>query len=191
MKTSKRPLEISIERHRCRGARMPLGAFLAWGILGLVLGVTALPRPILAQESDGSDLPCSDLRSDSESQNQESELIEWNGIAGMFFPMATARLILCEVRELRLRQRSENLDQQLIESWRLQVEFTERQLELAIQARDQFESIVEVSERRAQEAEDRLGAWYRSPWFLISIGAILTIGLYFAASYGIRSITLD
>jgi hypothetical protein len=79
----------------------------------------------------------------------------------------------------------------LIHAWRLQVDFTERQRDLAVQARDQLAEVIDVAERRAREAEDRAVAWYRSPFLWLSVGVVLTVGLYFAASYGIRSLAPD
>lgn len=173
------------------GARRPLRARLLWGVLSLVLLVFGPSGAVLAQESGlSSDSQCQELEAVADGAS-EPEQIEHNGTVGMFFPMATARLILCEVGELRLRRQEAAVDIRLIDSWRLQVRLLERQLSVSRQTREAFEGIVERSERRAREAEGRTDAWYRAPAFLISLGVVLTVGLYFAASYGIRSLALD
>lgn len=186
MKRSNAPFAICTDR-----ARRPLRARLAWEVLSLALLALGPSRAVLAEEAGlSADSQCQELETAADGA-PEPEQIEHNEIAGMFFPMITARLILCEVRELRLRRREAGVDIRLINAWRLQVEFTERQRDLAVQARDQLADVIEQAERRAREAEGRAGAWYRSPFLWLSVGVVLTVGLYFAASYGIRSLAPD
>lgn len=172
-------------------AGRPLRARLVGGALSLVLVAIGPSRPLLAEEEGISgDSQCQELETAADGA-PDPEQIEHDGIAGMFFPMVTSRLILCEVRELRLRRREAGVESRLIHAWRLQVDFTERQRDLAVQARDQLAEVIDVAERRAREAEDRAVAWYRSPFLWLSVGVVLTVGLYFAASYGIRSLAPD
>jgi hypothetical protein len=114
--------------------------------------------------------------------------IEYEGIVGMFFPMATSRLILCELRELSLRRSLVGLQNQENELWQLQVDFVERQLTLAIDARDELENVLERSEQRANEAESRAELWWRSPVFIASISIVLTIAVILGGGYLINTI---
>lgn len=173
-----------------RGLSRALRGPVAHGVLLAVLIVFGPSRAVFGEEGAPSESHCLELEREANGA-PDPELIEWDEVRGMFFPMVTARLMLCEVRELRLRRREVSVDLSLIETWRHQVEVTTRQRDLAVEARDELEQVIERAERQAHEAEDRAEAWYRSPWFLISLGVVLTVGLYVAASYGLRALAPD
>lgn len=139
--------------------------------LALVILVTSLPAR--AQED-----PCASLRAEVPADLEPTRL-EHGGVAGMWFPMPTARLVLCEVRELRLRRASSALDARELSLWEARVELGQERLQLAVDARDELESVLEASERRARSAEEALNDWTRSPvlWFAVGVvAAVLVAG---------------
>jgi len=97
--------------------------------------------------------------------------------------MPVARLVLCEVRELRIRRRELTLVDQELGLWARQATLLGEQVELAVQARDAFQGVVEAAEQRAQDAEAERNAWYRHPalWFAVGVvvtGAVVAITAY-------------
>jgi len=136
--------------------------------LALVILATSLPAR--AQED-----PCASLR--PEAAVPEPLRLEHGGVPGMWFPMPTARLMLCEVRELRLRRRGAELDARELGLWERRVELGQERLQLAVEARDELESVLEASERRARSAEEALNDWTRSPvlWFAVGVVAAVLV----------------
>lgn len=170
------------------GVRRPLEGLLNIKVVCIVLLVVIVSRPILAQGIDDyGESQCNELEEEAEGA-PEPELIEWNAMSGMFFPLSISRLILCELNELKFRRRMATLDQQLMDRLQEQIVFTERQLELSQQTRAEYEGVVELAESRAVEAESKLSVWYRSPVFLISVGVVLTVLVGVGAGYLMLSI---
>lgn len=184
------PREMATRRRSRRRRAATVRAVL---VVVLILG--ALTGAARAQDGPVSDEtrsqtridPCSELRAASEVIEAEPTRLMVEGTTGMWFPIPIARLMLCEVRELRARRRVSLLDARELSLWELRVDFTERQLELAVEARDRLEAVVDDADRRAREASEELGAWYRSPilWAVIGIvlgGAAVLGGAYVAAA---------
>ena len=144
------------------------------------LAVLALTGPASAQ--DVTD-PCDELRTATTDPEAEPTRYELEGVRGMWFPMPIARLILCEVRELRLRRRAVVLTTSELRLWEARVTFTERQRDLAVEARDRLEAVVEAATRRAREAESEVGAWYRSPILWVVVGIVVGGGILIGGAY--------
>lgn len=170
-----------------RGAVRLLQGFVA--IMG-VLGVLGVAAPSRAQEERGLPLQlpsreggdCDGLIPASESAGDPIRMHRGE-IPGMWFAMPTARLILCEVRELRIRRRELHLVDQELQLWEQQAENYRAQSELAVEAMDSFAGVLGAAELRALEAEARSDAWYRHPglWFVLGAAAAAAI---FAAAVG-------
>lgn len=138
--------------------------------LALVL-VFLVAAPARAQEVDG----CADLRVEA----PDPVRLEHGGVAGMWFPMPTARLMLCEVRELRVRRREVALSDAEITLWERRVSGFEERLQLAVQARNELATVLEAAERRAREATEHAEDPWRSPvlWFAVGVlAAVLLAG---------------
>lgn len=149
-----------------------LGGLVVWGLTGAAR----------AQDVDVPD-PCSELRAATEDLEAEPTRYELEGIAGLWFPSPIARLMLCEVRELRIRRREVALDVRELRLWEQRVAFTERQRDLAVEARDTLEGVVEAAERRAREAESEAEAWYRSPILWVVVGIVVGAGVVIGGAY--------
>jgi len=143
-------------------------------------------QSILAQaiynESRPIESPCDDLEAMA-SESFEPELIEHNDRSGMFFSIDASRFILCAVQELRGRRQELDLFERELSSLVLQVELTERQVELANTARERLNELVTHSMQRAREAEGRVDKWYRSPVLWFSVGVVVSIGLVVGGAY--------
>ncbi len=155
-------------------------AFVLWALTG---AVKAQDAPTSASPSD----PCSELRAATQELEAQPTRLALEEVAGLWFPSPIARLMLCEVRELRVRRREVRLDAREIRLWEREVGFADRQLELAVAARDTLEEVVDDSDRRAREAEAELGAWYRSPILWVIVGIAIAVfgivgGVYLAAA---------
>lgn len=155
-------------------------------LIGLLIGATLFgaSRGVLAQSSES---PCLELEAEAAGSG-EPVLIEHEGVRGMFFPMAGARFILCQIRELELRRSEISIMGREASALGLQIELTERQLELANEAREHISEALERSEERAREAEDRVDAWYRSPFLWFTVGAVVTVALFIGAAYAVGSL---
>lgn len=136
------------------------------------------PRTTVSTRVDQS--ACRELERAAEGQPEPARLSNGTTV-GMWFPMPTARLVLCEVQELRLRRQEAALYGREVEI-RDQMELLLReQVGLAVLAEDRLKAVVSASERRARDAERDRDAWFRAPWFLVTVGIVLTIGLEVAA----------
>lgn len=161
-----------------------------FGALVLVLGVLGSVAPSRAQDSPGLGLQlptreigeCEGLQPASEAAG-DAVRMQIGEIPGIWFAMPTARLILCEVRELRIRRRELHLVDQELQLWEQQANNYRAQSELAVDARDSFAGVLDAAELRALEAEARSDAWYRHPglWFVLGAAAAAAI---FAAAVG-------
>ncbi len=106
--------------------------------------------------------------------------IDHDGVTGMFFTMPTARLVLCEVKQLRLHRRDAVLVDRGLRLWEDRTTNLKESVALAVEARDHLGSVVAASDRRAREAEARLDHWTRSPTLWLTIGVVgagLLVGL--------------
>lgn len=104
--------------------------------------------------------------------------LEVEGAPGVWFPMDMAREMQADVEKLRklkpvfdsqklqLEVRKERLD---IKDARI-LQLREA-LELSMQAEERTKGVVEAAVRGQRRAEEVLDAWYRSPAFLMSMGA--------------------
>lgn len=126
--------------------------------------------------------PCDDLEVLS-SESFEPELIQHNERAGMFFSMDSSRYILCAVQELRSRRQEIELYERELSALALQIELSERQIELANQANNRLNNLASHALVRAREAEDRAMKWYRSPLLWFCVGFVLSIGLLIGSAY--------
>lgn len=179
------PRMIAVRRRRRRVSTVLylLAVLVGVAVLALTGHVRAQAAPTTEPLAD----PCSELREAAQELDAQPTRYTLEGTAGLWFPSPIAALVLCEVRELRLRRRVVELDVRELRLWEQRVAFTERQRELAVEARDVFEVVVVASDRRAREAESELGAWYRSPilWVVVGIivgGGVLIGGAYIAAA---------
>ena len=172
---------LPLPRKRAAAARrhrLSAALYLLCVLVGLV--VLALTGPVSAQEPVD---PCDELRAATTDLEAEPTSHELESVAGMWFPGAIARLMLCEVRELRLRRREIGLTSRELRLWETQVTFTERQRDLAVEARDRLEEVVEAATRRAREAESEVGAWYRSPILWVVVGIVVGGGILIGGAY--------
>ncbi len=172
---------LPLPRKRAAAARRRrLSAVLY--VLGLLVGlaVLALTGPASAQEPTDA---CDELRAVTAELEAEPTRHELEGVAGIWFPGAIARLMLCEVRELRLRRREIVLTVGEIRLWEQRVDFTERQRDLAVEARDRLDGIVVAAVRRAREAEESRDAWWRSPVLWIVVGVVVGGGILIGGAY--------
>lgn len=151
--------------------------------LGIAFIVLSVSQAVYAQESSN----CEDLRTEASSSPQP-QMIDYDGLLGMFIPMAGARYILCQVQELTFRLQEITILNRELNSYRLQMELLEQQIVLAQQVRDQVESVLEVSETRAREAEERVNVWYRRPTLWFAVGAVVTVGLFIGAAYSVGAL---
>ena len=173
-------------RTRARRRRSRLQALMI--LLG-VLSVFFFVAAVRAQEAPGPRLTlptrapstCQRLEAAVEGVEGEPTRVTHAGIAGMWFPMAIARLQLCEVLELRVRKAELAVVDQELTLWNHQATNFETQAALAVEARDAFAGVVGASERRASDAEARLDAWYRHPALWFTIGAVIVGALLAAA----------
>lgn len=131
---------------------------------------------------------CSDLEGLAQGQPEPSRLPGPGQVPGMWFPMPTSRLMLCEVQELRLRRQELSLAEQQLELHRDQAVLLREQVDLAVEAEGRLEGVVTAAERRAKDAElaqekaeDELDAWHRSPFLWFGVGIVTTIVLEVAA----------
>lgn len=113
--------------------------------------------------------PCQELRA---APTQEPTALENRGVAGMWFPMATARLVLCEVQAFRLGRQEVRLVDAELQLWAQRVEIVREQLRAQTEARDALEGVVTAAERRASAAEAERDAWWRSPFLWFALGGI-------------------
>lgn len=151
-------------------------------LLGILVGLALLAFTGPASAQDAPDA-CGELRTVTEDLEAEPTSHELEGVPGMWFPMPIARLMLCEVRELRLRRREVTLTTGEISLWEQRVEFTERQRDLAVEARDHLEGVVVAATRRAREAEESRDAWWRSPILWVVVGVIVGGGILIGGAY--------
>lgn len=156
--------------------------------MGLCIGVMCIicSGPILAQ-TEG---PCDELEYEA-AASDDPEQIEHEGTRGMFFPMAGARFILCQINELSLRRQEIMILEREQEALVLQVTLTERQNNLLEEARERVVSVLEHTERQLDEAQARSEAWYRHPALWLSVGIVVTVGLFIGASYLIDNLDFD
>lgn len=147
----------------------------------LVLLLAAAPAE--AVEGQG----CAKLEQAAEGQPSPLK-IDHDGVTGMFFPMPTARLVLCEVKELRVRRRDAVLVDRGLKLWEARTTNLKEQVALAVEARDHLSSVVAASDRRAREAEARLDHWSRSPTMWFALGAAATVVVFFGSVYALDAI---
>jgi len=119
---------------------------------------------------------CAELRGDAANQPDPS-LMDRNGIHGMWFSMPTSRLMLCEVRTLRLESRDRSLVDQELALWGQRVDNLHEQIGLMTQARTALETAIAAAERRARDAEAERDAWYRSPFLWFALGGVAAAAL--------------
>lgn len=137
----------------------------------------------LARAQDAPESPadgCADLRAPAAVEGlPEPSRLERDGVAGMWFPMPIARLMLCEVRELRVRRREIALDARELAIWEGRVSSFEERLRLAVDARNELESVLEAAERRAREATEAANDWTRSPalWFAVGLAVAIVLAV--------------
>jgi len=124
--------------------------------------------------------PCANLRA-GVGELMEPELAEIDGTQGTFFPAPLDRLVLCEVRALRVRNDEIRLLDSEVEIWAQQIEFLKTQLELAVQARNRLLEIVEEADRLRREADERANRWWRSPILWMCVGAVVAGVLFYGA----------
>lgn len=145
--------------------------------LALVLLVTSAAR---AQDAETTvpDDPCAELRTSAEGSPEPTRL-ERDGVPGLWFAMPTARLVLCEVRELRLRRRTADLDTRERGIFELRISSFEERLRLADTARTELESVLEAAARRAREAEAAANDWTRAPalWFAVGLAVAIVLAV--------------
>lgn len=151
--------------------------------LGVCLGLL-VPAPGRAQDAPG----CAALEAAVQDQPEPTRVTGPGQVAGMWFPMPTARLVLCEVEQLRALRQLRQVDAREIRLWERQVDFLGEQVTLAVQARDALEGVVSAFVRRARDAEAarneavaELDAWYRSPVLWVSVGVVVAVVLEVAA----------
>lgn len=154
---------VAVKRSRRRHKALLRAAALAF-----VLLAAGAAR---AEEAPPPADPCAGLRAESE-HDPEPALIDHEGVRGMFFAMPTARLVLCEVRELRLRRQAAALDERELGLWRFRVNILEEQVRLSDQARGIFEDALGAVSSRS---------WKRSPILWFCVGVVVAVGLVVAA----------
>lgn len=164
--------------------RIALIRVLAASLLGVAWALAMGESAALAQ--DGAD-PCADLRGAAQGAPEPS-LLQNAGAQGMWFPMATARLVLCEVRELRLRREEVRILAETQDVWALRVRLLEEQVGLAVEARNELGDVVGAAERRARDAEERASAWYRHPGLWFALGVVGTVAIFAAGIAALNAI---
>lgn len=156
--------------------RAPVSLYTAFYVLtalGVVLGpgkaVSAQLGPVLVASER---TPSACLALEAAVTEIEPVQLAQNGVPGMWFPMPTARLILCEVRELRVRRQELALADQELALWGRQTALYAEQTALAVEARTALLAMVQGAERRATQAERR--GWFRHPVLWFVLGAAVT-----------------
>lgn len=109
-------------------------------------------------------------------------------VRGMFFPMPTARLVLCEVRELRLRRRESGILSEEIRQWSARTDLLREQVRLAVEAKNELGQVVDAAERRAREAEADRDSWWRSPVLWFAVGAVVTVALVVTTAVALHDV---
>lgn len=166
-------------------------AFLA---VAVGLGVFFVSAAVRAQEAPGIALPrltitpsaCGQLEEAAEGAPDPARMAS-AGVPGMWFPESVARLMLCEVRELRIRRRELSLVDSELSLWERNAAIYQEQTALAVEALETYRGIVGAAERRAREAEERADRWSRHPALWFAVGVIATGAIVAVTAYGLNS----
>jgi hypothetical protein len=133
------------------------------------------------------DAECDELR--ERSINEPDPIrIEYDGNHGMFFTMTTSRYMLCQIMSLEMLSRYVRLSDGVTTRLRNNIDLIQHQLDITIDAKNTLGDIVDDAEQRANTYEAKVNAWYRSPFLWFAVGVVISVGLYFAAFYGLRSL---
>lgn len=152
----------------------------------LVTSLTGVARADTESDSD----PCSESRTTAAGIVPRRLILE-DGESGMFYPVPLDRLVLCEVRELRLRRIEVRGIDAEINALERQVEFTERQVVLAVEARDRLEGVVEAAEGRARDLEERLDHWTRSQLLGAAVGVLVAAAIFYLTTLALDALRSD
>ena len=159
-----------------------------------VLSILMVGRAVRAQESQDVALPvlslpersvdgCQDLELAAENAPEPTK-VEIAGVLGMWFPMVRARLVLCEHRELTMSRRELDMVDTELGLWDFQAQTYRIQSELAVAARDHYESVVVRAEERAADAVAEAESLSNNPvlWVGVGMGVMLAIIIGMAAA---------
>ena len=142
------------------------------------LAVTMFAAVAAAQEPG---LPCPELRAAARNVPEPLRL-DSGGISGMWFPMPTARLILCETQSLPNIVRDLRLANESIQLYQQRIDLFEERLTLSDTVSARLEGAMDAAEREADRATSRLDHWTRSPYLWLSAGFVLAIGFVSAGA---------
>lgn len=106
--------------------------------------------------------------------------IDANG-AAVTFPRETADCMLARVRLVRQLVPYVVLLEQRIERDDRRLELRDEEIQLAERQSDVATSNLDTAITRANDADDRLNAWYRHPVFLMGMGALVVVALEIVA----------
>jgi hypothetical protein len=101
--------------------------------------------------------------------------LEHDGQPGMWFAMPVTRCILRYVLKLESLQPRVGLLEQRLSIRDAQVELVREALTLSIDAEGRAIEALEAAERGRRRVEERLDAWWRSPYLWVGVGLVVGV----------------
>jgi hypothetical protein len=86
-------------------------------------------------------------------------------------PVAAHRLVLADLNELKLLRPRVTLLEQKLSIQAENVADLRAARDFAVQAKEESQAATRAQVRLTRKAREERDAWYRSPWFLIPVGA--------------------
>jgi hypothetical protein len=163
-----RPLDLTPLLRRGPRERRDWGALvvslLIFSVLGMILGSSCEARAQNLSE-------CA-----PDYQGTRRVQLEHEGQPGFWFAMPVTRCILRYVLKLETLQVRVGLLEQRLTIRDEQVGLLREALSLSIDAEERALGALEAAERRRREAEERLDAWWRSPYLWVGVGIVVGVG---------------
>ena len=117
-------------------------------------------------------------------------LLEHAGVRGIWFRQEVAECMVRRLELLPAYARHVHLLEERLALADQRDALRAREVALAVREADAARGVLEAAERRAREAEEEAGAWYRHPAFWTGVGAVVVIALEAVAIWAFNQLSL-